>query len=79
MKQFLGRLNLQSSLQVSKKQVANGIVQLNSFKLPLSDTALISLNSVLINTFSFNRFSTSWGLDLSNSLNSGKIFVGACS
>ncbi len=71
-KQFLGRLNLQSSLQVAKKEVATGVVQLNPFKIPLSDTALISLTSVMVNTLSFNRYSTVWGLDLSNSRNSGK-------
>ncbi len=72
MKQFLGRMNMQSSLQISKKQVSTGIVELNPFKLPLSDTALISLNSIFVNTFSFNRYSTTWGLDLTNSRNSGK-------
>jgi hypothetical protein len=38
----------------------------------LSDTSLINLNSVFVNSFSFNRFSTKWGLDLTNSRNSGK-------
>jgi len=74
-KKFLGRLNLQSSLQVSKKEVASGFVQLDPFKLPLSDTALISLTSVFINTFSFNRYSTVWGLDLSNTRNGGKTLL----
>jgi hypothetical protein len=69
---FIGRINLQSSLQIAKKETASGIVQLNPFKTPLSDTSLISLSSVYINSFSFNRFSTRWGLDLTNSRNSGK-------
>lgn len=72
MKKLLTRINLQSSLQVSKKEVSSGIVQLNPFKVPLSDTALISLNSVFVNTFSFNRYSTAWGFDVSNTRNSGK-------
>ena len=72
MKQFIGKINLQSSLQIAKKEIASGIVQLNPFKTPLSDTSLISLTSVFINSFSFNRFSTKWGLDVSNSKNSGK-------
>ncbi|MEP7278438.1 MAG: hypothetical protein ABI813_07345 [Bacteroidota bacterium] len=69
---FAGRLNLQSSLQIAKKEIASGIVQLNPFKTPISDTSLISLTSIFVNSFSFNRFSTRWGLDLSNSRNSGK-------
>ncbi|MEP6746483.1 MAG: hypothetical protein ABJB86_02085 [Bacteroidota bacterium] len=71
-KQFVGRLNFQSSLQIAKKEIASGIVQLNPFKLPLSDTSLISLSSIFINSFSFNRFSTKWGLDITNTHNSGK-------
>lgn len=71
-KKFISRINLQSSLQVSKKEIASGIVQLNPFKTPLSDTSLISLNSIFVNSFSFNRFSTRWGLDVSNSRNKGK-------
>ena len=65
-------VNFQSSLQIAKKEIASGIVQLNPFKTPLSDTSLINLTSIFINSFSFNRFSTRWGLDLSNSRNSGK-------
>ncbi len=71
-KQLIGKINLQSSLQIAKKEIASGIVQLNPFKTPLSDTSLISLNSVYINSFSFNRFSTKWGIDFTNSRNSGK-------
>jgi len=71
-KKFIARINLQSSLQIAKKEIAGSIVQLNPFKTPLSDTSLINLTSIFINTFSFNRFSTRWGLDVSNSRNSGK-------
>lgn len=69
---FLARLNLQSSLQLSKKEQARGVVQLNPFKAPLSDTSLITLNSILVNTFSYNRFSTRWGFDVNNSRNEAK-------
>lgn len=71
-KRFVARINFQSSLQVAKKEIATGIVQLNPFKTPLSDTSLISLNSIFVNSFSFNRFSTRWGIDISNTRNSGK-------
>ena len=72
LKQFMGKINLQSSLQIAKKEISGGIVQLNPFKTPLSDTALINLASIFINSFSFNRFSTKWGIDVSNSRNNGK-------
>ncbi len=72
MKQFISKINLQSSLQIAKKEISSGIIQLNPFKTPLNDTALINLNSVFINSFSFNRFSTKWGIDIANSRNSGK-------
>jgi hypothetical protein len=72
LKKLASKITLQSSLQVFKKEVAAGLVQLNPFKTPLNDTSLINLNSVFVNTFSFNRFSTIWGLDISNSRNSGK-------
>lgn len=71
-KKFISRLNLQSSLQIAKKEIAGSIVQLNPFKTPLSDTSLINLTSVFVNSFSFNRFSTRWGLDITNARNSGK-------
>ncbi|HTL07887.1 MAG TPA: hypothetical protein VL307_06505, partial [Chitinophagaceae bacterium] len=69
--QLLARINLQSSLQIAKKESATDIVQLHPFKTPLSDTSLINLTSIFINSFSFNRFSTRWGIDLTNTRNSG--------
>ena len=69
---FIARLSLQSSLQMTKKELASGVVQLNPFKAPLADTSLITLNSAFINTFSYNRFSTKWGFDVNNSRNEGK-------
>ncbi|WP_246228591.1 hypothetical protein [Paraflavitalea devenefica] len=69
---LLANANLQSSLQLNKKEIARGIVQFNPFKAPLSDTSLITLNSIFINTFSYNRFSPKWGFDFNNSRNSSK-------
>lgn len=69
---LLSNVNLQSSLQLNKKEIAKGIVQFNPFKAPLNDTSLITLNSIFINTFSFNRFSPKWGFDVNNSRNSSK-------
>jgi hypothetical protein len=69
---FISRLNYQSSLQISKKSIAKGDFEFNPFKTDLNDTALITLTTTILNTFSFNRFSSRWGFDLSNLRNSGK-------
>ncbi|HEX7904316.1 MAG TPA: hypothetical protein VF487_10585 [Chitinophagaceae bacterium] len=72
MKKLLSKLNLITSLQISKKSVAKGDFEFNPFKYDVNDTALITLNTVLLNTLSFNRFSGKWGFDLSNLRNNGK-------
>ena len=71
-KKFVSRLNLQSSLQKSKKSIAKGDFEFNPFKYELTDTALITLNTVFLNTLSFNRYSSKWGFDISNLQSSGK-------
>ena len=69
---FISRMNLKSSLQITKKSVAKGNTEFSPFKYELVDTALITLGTVFLNTFSFNRFSSKWGFDISNLRNSGK-------
>ncbi len=69
---LISRTNLKTSLQVNKKSIANGNTEFNPFKYELEDTALLTLNTVFLNTFSFNRFSSKWGFDISNLRNSGK-------
>jgi len=69
---FLARMNLQSSLQLTQKQQATGVVQLNPFKAPLDDTSLITRSLIMVNTFSFNRTDPHWGFDLSNTRNGSK-------
>jgi hypothetical protein len=71
-KKFFSRMNLVSSLQVSKKSQAKGLFEFNPFKYGLSDTSLITLTTVYVNTFSFNRGSTVWGFDISNMRNNAK-------
>lgn len=73
-KKFLTRLYFQSSLQVYKKEVSDKL-GFNPFASPLSDTSLILLNQVFSNSFSFNRFSNVWGIDLNNIRNSNKAFL----
>ena len=72
MKKFISRFNLSTSLQISKKSIAKGSFEFNPFKYDVNDTALVTLNTVLFNTISFNRFSSKWGIDLSNLRNNGK-------
>lgn len=74
-RRLVSKINLQSSLQVNKKELSKGLVQFNPFAKPLSDTSLLTLSSIFINTFSFNRFSTKWGFDISNSRNGNKALL----
>ena len=69
---LISRTNIKSSVQVTKKSVARGNTEFSPFKYELTDTALITLNTVFLNIFSFNRFSSKWGFDISNLRNSGK-------
>ena len=71
-KKFISKIKLMTSLQINKKSIAKGSFEFNPFKYGVNDTALITLNTVLLNTLSFNRFSTKWGIDLSNLRNNGK-------
>ena len=74
-RKFIARINLQSSLQINKKEKADGLVQFNPFGTPLSDTSLITLNQTYVNTLSFNRFSSKWGFDINNSRNAAKALL----
>ena len=71
-KKFASKFNLQSSMQIAKKTFASGNFEFDPFKYAISDTALITLNTVFVNTLSFNRFHGTWGVDLSNLKNNGK-------
>lgn len=72
---LLANVSLQSSLQLTKKEVAQDLAQLNPFSRILNDSSLISLASIFVNTFSYNRFSTKWGIDVTNSHNSSKALL----
>jgi len=69
------RLYLQSTLQINRKKIADGIGSFNPFHNALSDTTLLTLDQLLSNSFSFNKFSTSWGMDLNNIRSSGRAFL----
>jgi len=72
-KNIITRFMLQSSLQTNKKQESNGQPVFNPFiKGKIQDTSLVSFNYVTSNTLSFNRYSASWGVDLTNLVNYNK-------
>jgi hypothetical protein len=72
---FLGRFNLQTSMQKTKKNIAKGDFEFNPFKTNIMDTSLLTLNTSFLNSMSFNRYSSKWGLDVSNVQNSGKALL----
>ncbi|HMK26908.1 MAG TPA: hypothetical protein VK483_12835 [Chitinophagaceae bacterium] len=71
-KRFITKLNLVTSLQTSRKSVAKGNFEFNPFKYGITDTALITLFTDLLNSLSFNRFSSKWGFDFTNHRSNGK-------
>jgi hypothetical protein len=71
-KRFLAKLNLVTSLQTSRKSIAKGNFEFNPFKYGITDTALITLFTDLLNSVSFNRFSSKWGIDFTNHRSNGK-------
>lgn len=72
---FISRFSFQSSLQKTKKSIADGDFDFNPFKYDIQDTALLTNATVLLNAISFNRFSSKWGIDISNNHNSGKALL----
>lgn len=71
-KKFIARINLLTSFQTTKKSIASGGFAFDPFKYAVNDTALITLGTTTLNTLAFNRFSSKWGIDLSNYRNNNK-------
>lgn len=72
---FISRFYLQTSMQKTKKAIARGDFEINPFKSNVLDTSLITVNTSLLNAISFNRYSSKWGLDVSNIQNTGKALL----
>jgi hypothetical protein len=68
-KKIIANSSISSSLQINRKDVFSNNFKLNPFNQVLSDTNLLTLNSFLSNTFFFNRLNTTWGMDITQSIN----------
>jgi hypothetical protein len=66
---LLANSSTSSSLQINRKNVSQNNFELNPFDQKLTDTTLLSLNSFLSNTLFFNRLNTTWGMDVTQSIN----------
>jgi hypothetical protein len=75
LKKLASRFSVQTSMQKSKKSISKGQLEFNPFKYDVMDTALITLNTNFLNSVSFNRFSSKWGIDLTNVQNTGKALL----
>ncbi len=75
LRKILARTWLQSNLQVGRKNIAAGLASFDPFADPLADSTLITLDRVWSNSFSFNRSSQTWGLDLNNIRTDGRSFL----
>lgn len=71
-KKLLSKFIFITSLQINKKSIASGSFEFNPFKYGVNDTALVTLGTTLLNSVSFNRYSSKWGIDLTNLRNNGK-------
>ncbi len=72
---FASRLYFQSALQIGRKTISDGIGNFNPFDNSFDDTSLLTLDQRYSNTFSFNRFSSIWGVDVNNIRASGRSFL----
>ena len=73
---MLSLFYIQSSVQLNNRFIGKeGIAQYNPFITRFDDNLLINNASSLINSFFFNRFSNTWGLDYINTIAAGKTLL----
>lgn len=75
LRKIASRLNLQSSLQLFRKQISDGLTHFNPFDNSFNDSSLLTLTNIWVNSLSFNRFSPKWGFDISNARNKGRVLL----
>ncbi len=66
-KKQLSKLSTLHALQINKKEIAASTFKFNPFNKNVVDTTLISLTSFLSNSLYYNRNSTVWGFDITQS------------
>jgi hypothetical protein len=74
-KHFLSNITLQTSFQISKKNLSQGLPNINIFDNNQADSLLISQTNLLSNTLSYNRNSNIWGIEISNLQNNNKALL----
>ncbi len=72
---FIKKLYVQSALQINKKQEAGHAKAYNPFDNFLNDTSLITFDRVFSNSFSFNKMSQVWGLDINTLQTSNRAYL----
>jgi hypothetical protein len=72
---LLSRIYLQSALQINRKTISEGLAEFNPFDDPFSDSSLLTLDQLYSNTFSYNRYSSIWGIDVNNIRTSSRAFL----
>jgi hypothetical protein len=75
LKNIWSRSFLSSSLQVNKKEQSNNAININPFKYNIENAALITLNNIFTNSYSFNKFSNHWGFDLNADKRMNKVLL----
>jgi hypothetical protein len=75
MQDFVKRFYLGSSLQVNQKQLSMGSRNLNPFSNLVADTSLIAYDLIFSNSFSFNKRSQVWGIDLNRIQAANRAFL----
>lgn len=75
LKNILKRINTSSSLQLSRKNLSDGVLNFNPFNKNLNDSSLVSLNSFFSNSIFYNRTSAKWGFDVNHRLSKNKLLL----
>ncbi|MGI9192753.1 MAG: hypothetical protein ACR2IL_11595 [Chitinophagaceae bacterium] len=72
----LSKLNLQSALQINNRYLSQtGWRQYNPFQTNFNDSLLIQSSNSLVNSLFINRNSNSWGIDIIQSNNAGRVLL----